>query len=55
MVKFHFDSAEDSKEIGKHLTSVCSNVYDVTGFANFGFHKNKNLNISRPKHYFFFK
>ena len=37
--------------------SLCPKAYDdVTDFESCGFHQNrKKLDISRPKHYFFFK
>ena len=58
LTKFSFDSTQDSKEISISVTSakLCSSAYDyVTDLEICGFHKNNNLDISRTKHFFFYK
>ena len=57
LTKFLSHSTQDSKELSINGNSTTSNTYDdVTDLKICGFHKSKkNLDISRTKHYFFFK
>ena len=54
LTKFHFDSAQDPKEISISVTSIMQQCYDdVTDFEIRAFYKNRTISISRERNMIF--
>ena len=55
LTKFYFDATKDSKETVKSVTSIYYAAMSMMMLEVLKFKNQKNLDILRTKHYFFFK